>query len=106
MSDDPLTPVALDWAQSDLHQFSNGDKERVRTLIGALDHAGAVQVRAGHILPNGQVLIAAELVVVLPRDPSERKAVFAEYERFLRAAFGDFVAPPKDDGTELLHIAL
>ena len=104
--DDPLMPIALDWAQSDLHQFSNGDKARVRALIERFDRAGAREVHAAHITPSGQLSIAAELVVVLPRGPSERKAVFSEYERFLRSAFGDFVAPPEDDGTELLRIAL
>jgi hypothetical protein len=103
---DPLMPLALGWAQSDLHQFSNGDKARVRALIERFTRAGAREVRASHIAQSGQLQIAAELVVVLPRDQAARKAVFAEYEGFLRAAFGDFVAPPKDDGGELLRVAL
>ena len=101
-----LGPIAHDWMESELHVFTNGDKDRVRNLIQRLDEAGAAEVRVAHIMRNGMVQIAAELVVVLPADQAKRKAVFGEYEKFLRGTFGDFVAAPKDDGTDVLRIAL
>lgn len=101
-----LGPIAHDWVESELHVFTNGDKDRVRNLIQRLDQAGATEVHVAKIMRNGMVQIAAELVVLLPADQTKRKAVFGEYEKFLRGTFGDFVAAPKDDGTDVLRIAL
>jgi hypothetical protein len=101
-----LGPIARDWMESDLHVFTNGDKDRVRNLIQRLDEAGAAEVRVAKIMRNGMVQVAAELVVVLPGDAAKRKAVLGAYESFLRGTFGDLVAAPKDDGTDVLRIAL
>ena len=37
--DEALGPIAHDWMESDLHVFTNGDKDRVSNLIRRLDEA-------------------------------------------------------------------
>ncbi|MDH5671804.1 MAG: hypothetical protein OEZ06_06615 [Myxococcales bacterium] len=99
-------PQAGPWLESDLHQVAGGDKDRVRGLVRSLKQAGAVEVYAGAIDRSPPLKILAEVVVELPGDSEERKAVFAIYENYLRGDFGDFVAAPQDDGRALLRIAL
>jgi hypothetical protein len=101
-----LGPLAHDWMASDLHVFTTADKDRVTNMILRFEQAGAVEVHVSRITKNGVVQVAAELAVVLPRDPTTRKAVFAVYEAFLRGTFGDMVAAPKDDGSDVLRVAL
>ncbi|MFI5306949.1 MAG: hypothetical protein ACHQ53_06345 [Polyangiales bacterium] len=103
---DPKAPVASEWMESDLHQFSNGDKDRVRDLVRRFMRAGAVEVRVGHISRSGMVEIGSELIVLLPHDPGDRKAVLTEYDRFLQSTFGGLAATPKDTGASVLRVAL
>jgi hypothetical protein len=99
-------PVATEWMATDLHQFSNGDKDKVQDLVRRFLRAGAIEVRVGHISHSGLVQIGAELLVQLPDDGAKRKAVLAEYERFLDSTFGGMAAPPKDPGGDTLRVAL
>jgi hypothetical protein len=99
-------PVAAQWSESDLHQFTNGDKDRVRQLVRRFEDAGAVGVYVGHITQSGVVQVGGELVVQLPDAADKRGAVLAEYQRFLQGTFGDFVAAPTDPGGEVLRVAL
>jgi hypothetical protein len=99
-------PVAAAWLEPDLHQFTNGDKDRVRELVQRFEDAGAVGVYVGHITRSGVVQIGGELVVQLPDASDKRKAVLAEYQRFLQGTFGDFAAAPSDPGGEVLRVAL
>jgi len=103
---DPRAPVASEWMESDLHQFSNGDKDRVRSLVNRFSRAGAVDVRVGHITRSGMVQIGSELIVLLPDDPEARKAVLAEYDKFLQSAFAGLAATHRDTGQKVLHVVL
>ncbi len=99
-------PVASEWMESDLHQFTNGDKDRVQDLVRRLLRAGARQVRVGHIMRSGVVQIGGELIVELPEDSDKRKAVLAEYDRFQQGTFGGMAAPAKDPSGNVLRVAL
>ncbi len=85
----PRAPVAagrnaLDWCTSEQHQFSNGDKDVVRALIGRLTGAGA-DVSVSGILTTGPVSIATELQVALPSDLAKRREIY-EVLRAFRSA--------------------
>jgi hypothetical protein len=99
-------PAAEAWLESDLHQFTNGDKERVSDLVHRFESAGALEVHVGHITRSGMLDIAGELIVELPDDADKRKALLAEYQRFLQGTFGDLVARPHDPEGPVLRVAL
>jgi hypothetical protein len=92
--------------ESDLHQFTNGDKDRVSGLVDQFNRAGARSVRIGHITRSGMVQIGGELIVELPDDPAPRKAVLQVYQTFLQSTFGGLASEPHDPGGQLLRVAL
>ncbi len=101
-----LGPIALDWFASDLHQVTNGDKDRARSIAERLKAAGAVEVYVGSIMKVGAVQMAGELLVELPHDEAKRKAVLDEHALLLAATFGGIpVAPQVPDGS-VLRVAL
>jgi hypothetical protein len=104
-SRDALGPIALDWMRSDMNQFTNGDKDRVRGLAQRFKEAGAVEVYVGTISDAGMIKVAGELLVVMPTDPTRRAAVVAVHEGFLRATFGAF-APRSDATVDVLRVTL
>jgi len=103
---DAAAPIASEWVKSDLHQFGNGDKDRVTALVHRFIAAGAVQVRIGHIMRSGLVQIGNELLIELPSDADKRKAILAEYDRFMQSTFGSFAAKAKDPGGRMLRVTL
>ena len=98
-------PVASEWMRSDLHQFTNGDKDRVRGLVDRLKAAGATEVYVGAISDMGVTKVAGELLVLMPDDASRRAAVAAVHEAFMRSTFGGF-APKTDPNVSVLHVTL
>lgn len=103
---DNTGPDALSWMDSDLHQFTDGDKDRVRDLVRRFRASGARAVRVNRIMHSGAVQIAAELVVTMPEERAARNAVLGEYHHFLQGTFGEFAAAPQDPGGDLLRVAL
>lgn len=99
-------PRALEWMSSNLHQFTNPDKDAVRSRVNAYLAAGAVDVYVGNIVRSGPVQIAGELIVELPGDPTQRKAVLAEHQRVISATFGGFAARLEDPGGAVLRVTL
>jgi hypothetical protein len=83
-------PRALPWLESDLHQVSSADKDRVRGLVKRYKRAGATEVYMGNIMRSGVVQIAGELIIELPSEGQARAAVIAEHERVLEGSFGGF----------------
>jgi hypothetical protein len=103
---DGYGPPALDWMESELHQFSSGDKDRARSVARRYKKAGAVQVYVGSIVQSGPIHFAGELIVELPTDPVARKAVLAEHQRVLEASFGGFAPAASDPGGPVLRVTL
>lgn len=99
-------PPAFDWMESELHQFSSGDKDRARLVARRYKKAGAVQVYVGSIVQSGPIHFAGELIVELPTDPVARKAVLAEHQRVLEASFGGFAPAASDPGGPVLRVTL
>jgi hypothetical protein len=99
-------PDAAAWMQSDLHQFTDGDKDRVSSLVDRFNRAGARAVRVGHIMRSGMVQIGGELIVELPDEPAPRKAVLQVYQTFLQSTFGGLASEPPDPGGQVLRVAL
>jgi hypothetical protein len=99
-------PDAAQWLEPELHQVNGGDKDRVRGLVQRFIMTGAVGVHVGHISHSGALQIAGELIVELPDDAAGRKAVLAEYQRFLEATFPGLAVAASDPGGDLLRVAL
>ena len=99
-------PPALEWLESELHQFSSGDKDRARSVARRYKKAGAVEVYVGSIMQSGPLHFAGELIVELPRDPIARRAVLAEHQRVLESSFGGFAPRASDPGGPVLHVTL
>ncbi len=99
-------PPALQWMESELHQFSSGDKDRARSVARRYKKAGAVEVYVGSIMQSGALHFAGELIVELPRDPGARSAVLAEHQRVLESSFGGFAPRTSDPGGPVLRVTL
>jgi hypothetical protein len=99
-------PPALQWMESELHQFSSGDKDRARSVARRYKKAGAVEVYVGSIMQSGPLHFAGELIVELPHDPGARSAVLAEHQRVLESSFGGFAPRASDPGGPVLRVTL
>ena len=99
-----LGPPALEWMESDYHQFSNGDKDRVRGLVDKFVAAGAPEIHVGTITTVGMTQIAGELIVQLPADEVAHKAVLDVYEQYLQATFGGSAPPHAAPEGDQLHV--
>jgi hypothetical protein len=99
-----LGPPALAWMESDYHQFSNGDKDRVRALCDKFIAAGASELHVGTITTVGTTQIAGELIVQLPADEVAKKAALDVYQQYLQATFGGSAPPAVAPEGDLLHV--
>lgn len=99
-----LGPPAVAWMESDYHQFSNGDKDRVRGLCDKFIAAGASELHVGTISTVGMTQIAGELIVQLPADEAARKAALDVYDQYMQAAFGGSAPPSTPPEGEQLHV--
>jgi hypothetical protein len=98
-------PPALEWMQSDLHYFTNPDKDAVRRRVEAYKAAGAIEVYIGNVMQSGPMHIADELLVELPDDEDQRSAIMAEYERSLHSSFGGFAPQRNKPVGSILRVA-
>jgi hypothetical protein len=99
-------PRALEWMESDLHQFTSGDKDAVGNKVRAYKAAGAIEVYVGTLMRSGPAELAGELIIELPSDPQGRKAVLAEHQRVLDASFGGFAPKVEDQDAAVLRVTL
>jgi hypothetical protein len=99
-----LGPPAVAWMESDYHQFSNGDKDRVRGLCDKFSAAGASELHVGTITTVGMTQIAGELIVQLPADEVARKTVLDVYDQYLQATFGGSAPPSTAPEGDQLHV--
>jgi hypothetical protein len=108
VADRPVSygPRALPWLESELHQVSSADKDRVRALVKRYKRAGATEVYMGNIMRSGVVQIAGELIIELPSDEQARAEVIAEHERVLEGSFGGFAPKGQDPDGPVLRMAL
>jgi hypothetical protein len=90
-------PGAAVWAQSELHQFGNGDKDRVRSFLAVLEHAGARGVFPAAVARRGAAEIAGQLRVELPTNPAQRRAIYQALHDFHAPGWdAEFPAPEYD----------
>lgn len=99
-----LGPIALDWLESDLHQVTNGDKDRARGIAERLKAAGAVEVYVGQIMNAGSIQLAGELLVELPQDEAKRKAVLEEHAELMSGDFSGIAIAPQDAEGSVLRV--